>query len=84
MQQFAAAFGTFIGYAIGHILKIAGPELRVFLSGVIRDALKDTAERGSDSGPLAGDWDNGLHRRNETRGNSERGERAGFGEGASD
>ena len=44
MQQLAAAFGTFLGYALGHALRIAGPELQAFLVGVIRDAMQSKAE----------------------------------------
>lgn len=46
MQQLAAMLGTFVGYAIGHTLRIAGPELRAFISGAIRDALTSTGETG--------------------------------------
>lgn len=56
MQQFAAAFGTFIGYAIGYVLKIAGPELKTFLVEVIREALKDTAEVAKPNAELDAAW----------------------------
>ena len=67
MQQLAAAFGTFIGYALGYVLKIAGPELKVFLVGVIRDALKDTAEVGKPNAAMSDAFFDGLPVRNETR-----------------
>ena len=46
MQQLAAMVGTFFGYMIGNTLKIAGPELRAFIAGAIRDALTSTGETG--------------------------------------
>ena len=46
MQQLAAMLGTFLGHAIGHTLKIAGPELREFLAGAIRDAFTSKGEVG--------------------------------------
>lgn len=46
MQQLAAWIGTLIGYSVGYTLKIAGPELRAFLAGAIRDALTSTGETG--------------------------------------
>ena len=65
MEKLAAAIGTCIGYAIGHILRIAGPELKAFLVGVIRDALKDAAEVGTVHKPLDDAWNRGVHRRDE-------------------
>lgn len=69
MQQLAAAFGTFIGYALGYVLKIAGPELKTFLVSCIREAFNDTAEVGTRGGPLASHWDDGV-RREETHSDS--------------
>ncbi len=62
MQQLAAAFGTFIGYALGYVLKIAGPELKTFLVSCIREAFRDTAEVGTTSGPLDDAWLGGLRK----------------------
>ena len=44
MNSLAAKCGIFVGVMIGSVLKIAGPELKTFLVGVIREAFKDTAE----------------------------------------
>jgi len=60
VQSIAAAIGTCIGYAIGHILRIAGPELKAFLTGIIRDALKDSAEVGKPNIALDNAWTGGL------------------------
>lgn len=65
MQQLAAAFGTFIGYAIGHILRIAGPQLKDFLIGVIRDAMSSKVEMAKPNADLQSLAD-GLLRKNES------------------
>lgn len=64
MTQLAAAFGTFIGYALGHTLRIAGPELQKFLVGCIRDALSSKVEVSKPNDPLQSVAD-GLLRSNE-------------------
>ena len=68
MQQIAAAIGTVIGYAIGYILKIAGDDLRKFIVGCIREAMNDTAEVGTSTGPLDNAWN--VLVRDETHSNS--------------
>ena len=68
MQQVAAWLGTLIGYSVGYVLKIAGPELRAFLAGAIRDALNDSAEMGGKNAALDSAWDaNGLRGGNPPR-----------------
>lgn len=67
MQEAARFFGTLLGYTIGYALKIAGPELRVFLIGVIRDAFKDTVEVGAPNAALDAAWSNGVRNSNEDK-----------------
>ena len=44
MTQLAATLGTFLGYALGHTLRIAAPQIRELLIGCIRDALSSKNE----------------------------------------
>ena len=46
MTQLAAIVGTFLGYTVGYILKIAQKELREFLVGCIKEAMNDKADYG--------------------------------------
>lgn len=76
MQQLAAAFGTFLGYAIGYALKIAGPEIRVFLLEIVRDAMSKTytiakPDSGFNADPdLSGVLGDGKPRDSSATGNS--------------
>lgn len=60
MQAFAQLAGTFVGYMIGSVLKIAGPELKSFLVEVARAIFKDSAEVGSPNARLNDVWANGV------------------------
>ncbi len=56
----AEQLGLFLGSVLAAVIKHAGPQLREFLVGCIREALNDKVEVGSTSGPLDNAWDNGL------------------------
>ncbi len=44
MQQAGAFIGTILGYAIGHILRIAGPQIEEMIANAIRRVFADTSE----------------------------------------
>lgn len=58
--------GEIIGYAIGHILRIAGPELRIFMIGVIKDALSSKVEVSRPNDDLQSLLPNGVLRTDES------------------
>ena len=65
MQSVAVIIGTILGYAIGHIIRIAGPQIEELLANAIKRAFKDTAEIGKPNSDLQQYGDSlGLFREN--------------------